>query len=104
MQKLDNKKPYLHNNVSLFEYIIFIINIISQVLLPIVLRSEILILITARQLHPITDPVPKNSQNAGIKYSCIYLIKEPMQMSMKTAIKKQLSFQVKLEAGGAELL
>ena len=73
MQKLDNKKPYLHNNVSLFEYIIFIINIISQVLLPIVLRSEILILITARQLHPITDPVPENNLYAGIKIS-LYLL------------------------------
>ena len=88
----------------MFEYVIIIIDVIIQDLFPIVLRSEILILITARQLHPITDPVPENILNTEIKYSCNYLIKEPMQMSMKTAIKKQFSFQVKLEAGGAELL
>jgi hypothetical protein len=88
----------------LFEYVIIIINVISEDLFPIVLRSEILILITTRQLHPITDPVPENILNTEIKYPCIYLIKEPIQMSMKTAIKKQFSFQVKLEAGGAELL
>ena len=76
----------------------------SQDLFHTVLWSEILILIAARQLHPITDPVPENILYAGIKYPCIYLIKEPMQMNRKTAIKKQLSFQVKLEAGGAELL
>ena len=88
----------------MFEYVIFIINVISQDLFPIVLWSEILILITARQLHPITDPVPENILNTEIKYPYIYLIKEPMQMNRKTAIKKQFSFQVKLEAGGAELL
>ena len=94
----------MHNNVFMFEYVIIIINVIPQDLFPIVLMSEILIIITARQLHPITDPVPKNILDAGIKYLLTYLIKEPMQMSMKTAIKKQLSFQVKLEARGAELL
>ena len=94
----------MHNNVFMFEYVTIIIDVIIQDLFPIVLRSEILILITARQLHPITDPVPGNILNAEIKYIFLYLIKDPMQMSMKTAIKKQFSFQVKLEAGGAELL